>query len=66
VKKRRQIYIIESEPEPQGFEPDQAFIENFQTAVLLSLLEDKRLTRRQFDLCIEELKKQRKNISALK
>ena len=64
--KKRQLYMIELEPEPQSIEPEknQDFIENFQTAILLSLLENKQLTKWQFDFCLGELQKQqhKKNI----
>lgn len=36
---------------------NKAFIVNFQTGILLSLLENKQLTKWQFDLCMEELQK---------
>jgi len=38
------------------FQP-QAFMQNYQTALLLSLLESGLLTQWQFDRCIEELRK---------
>ena len=58
--KRRQLYMIELGPEPQRIDPqkNQDFIENFQTAILLSLLENKQLTKWQFDICVDELQKQ--------
>ncbi len=59
--KRRQLYIIELEPGTQntGEGNPLEFIENFQTAILLSLLEDKQLTKWQFDFCVDELKRKR-------
>ena len=36
------------------------FLKNFRAALLLALLEEKRLTRRQFERCQEELKSRQK------
>lgn len=65
--KRRPLYMIELEahpvPAPQQqntrLDQNQEFKENFQTAILLSLLEKGQLAKWQFDLCLEELAKQR-------
>lgn len=59
--KKRQIYMVELSAPLKSFELDKnsAFIENFQTALLLSLLENKKLTGGQFELCAAELKKTR-------
>lgn len=56
--------MIELEPEPWDTEQgkNQEWIESFQTAVLLSLFERGELTKRQFDLCVDELQKQYKNV----
>lgn len=35
----------------------QAFLQNYQTALLLSLLDKNLLTQWQFDRCVEELQK---------
>jgi hypothetical protein len=53
--------MIELEPEIRNMEllKNQDFKENFQTAILLSLLKNKQLTKWQFDFCVEELRKQR-------
>lgn len=52
------IKIIADEQSEQLFNP-QAFLQNYQTALILSLLERGLLTQWQFDRCIEELKKQK-------
>ena len=63
--KRRPLYMIELEQYPAPEQPDtpldrnREFKENFQTAILLSLLEKGQLAKWQFDLCLDELAKQR-------
>lgn len=65
--KRRTLYMIELEtspaptPEQQNtpLDHNREFKENFQTAILLSLLEKGQLAKWQFDYCLEELAKQR-------
>ena len=50
--------FIKHEPEesPAGVEPVRAFEENFQTALLLALLQRGLINQRHFDLCLQELK----------
>jgi len=52
--------MIELEQEKEKEEKDnfQEFYNNFQTAILLSLLENNQLTKWQFDFCVDELQKQ--------
>ena len=66
--KRRPLYIVELEspaptpnvnPQTTSLNDNPNFIENFQTAILLALLEKGQLAKWQFDLCLEELTKQR-------
>jgi hypothetical protein len=57
---KRRFALVEIEADKQSvkqFQP-QAFMQNYQTALLLSLLEKNLLTQWQFDRCIEELRKQ--------
>lgn len=60
MKKRRQLYMVEldtGQPAPK-LNDNKNFIENFQTAILLSLLDKGIITKWQFDLCIDKLRKQ--------
>ncbi|OPY55883.1 MAG: hypothetical protein A4E55_02366 [Pelotomaculum sp. PtaU1.Bin035] len=57
---KRHFELVEIEAGEQlekQFTP-RAFLQNYQTALLLSLLEKDLLTQWQFDRCIEELQKQ--------
>ena len=60
---KRPLYIIEPESaqNTEKFTNNQEFKENFQTAILLALLEKGQLVKWQFDLCIEELQHQHNN-----
>jgi hypothetical protein len=53
----RLIEVVSQEP-PDRLAVTQLFLQNYQTALLLSLLDKSLLTKRQFDQCMEELKKQ--------
>lgn len=50
-------YYISAETGPENEYDQQAFQENIQFALLLSLVDRGLLTRSQFDRCLEELKK---------
>ena len=50
--------VVDKQPEQAS--DSQSFLHNFQTAILLSLLERGLLTEWQFEYCVEEL--QRKSI----
>lgn len=56
---KRQLYMVELERNKLGTEYNKNldFIKNFQTAILLSLLEDKLIAKWQFDQCMDELKR---------
>lgn len=56
--KKRRLYIVELEQGHPNTELNKKieFIQNFQAAILLTLLKDKQITKCQFDRCIEELK----------
>ena len=49
---------LDSETQIPTLTDNYNFIENFQTAILLSLLEKGQLAKWQFDLCVEELARQ--------
>ena len=51
------VEIISNEQSGQQFNP-QLFLQNYQAALLLSLLERRLLTQWQFNRCMEELQKQ--------
>jgi len=50
--------MIELEQKQEIEENLREFYNNFQTAVLLSLLENNQLTKWQFDFCVDELQRQ--------
>jgi len=55
--KNRQIYLIELENTKRvDLNKNKDFTENIQTAILLSLFERGKLTKWQFDFCMDELK----------
>jgi len=57
---KRRFVLVEVKADEQSekqFNP-QVFLHNYQTALLLSLLEKSLLTQWQFDRCLEELQKQ--------
>lgn len=58
--KDRQLYIAESDTGTPGAKLDEneSFTENFQTAILLSLLDKGTLTKWQFDICVDKLQEQ--------
>lgn len=49
---------LDIEPPDTRLDNNKNFIENFQTAILLSLLDKGALTKLQFDLCVDKLQKQ--------
>ena len=55
--KKRPLYMVELTAPPSGPAAGQNFTENFQAAVLMALLGQGLLTRRQFDLCLDGLHK---------
>jgi hypothetical protein len=58
VKRRFALVEIEADEQSEKQFTPQAFLQNYQTALLLSLLEKGLLTQWQFDPCLEELRKQ--------
>lgn len=58
AKNRFELVEIEADERSEEQLIPQAFLQNYQTALLLSLLETGLLTQWQFDRCIEELRKQ--------
>ncbi|MEN6471480.1 MAG: hypothetical protein ABFC62_08440 [Clostridiaceae bacterium] len=58
AKKRFALVEIIVDEKPDKQLQSQAFLQNYQTALFLSLLEKSLLTRWQFDRCVEELRKQ--------
>ena len=59
MAKRRFVLVgIEADEQAEKQFQPQAFLQNYQTALLLSLLGKNLLTQWQFDRCIEELRKQ--------
>lgn len=54
--KRKRIYMVELEREQNNLDMEKEFIRNFQTAILLSLLEKGQLNQWQFDCCMDKLK----------
>lgn len=57
--RKRQIYMVELEGKKSNtdYGKNTYFIKNFQTAILLSLLENKLIAKWQFDRCTDELDK---------
>ena len=58
---KREFTIVKAEDKNQSTDLDNnyLFIENYETALLLSLLEKQLLTQVQFERCMEELMKLR-------
>lgn len=56
-EKRYVMTQVKDEHQDTNKEKNVEFIQNYETALLLSLLEKQLLTQRQFDLCMEELHK---------
>jgi hypothetical protein len=48
--------MVELEREQNNLDMEKEFIRNFQTAILLSLLEKGQLNQWQFDCCMDKLK----------
>lgn len=63
MKKRRQLYMVELDSGQPALKlnDNKNFIESFQTAILLTLLDKGTLAKWQFDLCIDKLRKQTDN-----
>lgn len=57
-KKYFRLVEVISQETPDRLAVTQLFLQNYQTALLLSLLDKNLLTKRQFDQCMDELKKQ--------
>lgn len=53
-KKQHALVKVEQEEQPTP-ELSQAFLQNFQTALLLSLLDKNLLTQWQYEQCVEKL-----------
>ncbi len=55
--KKRQLYIVELNDSKEQIKPCEQndFNKNFQTAILLSLLEKGQLTKWQFDCCVDKI-----------
>ncbi len=51
------VEVVDDEQSDKLSDP-KAFLQNYQTALLLSLLDKNLLTQWQFDRCVEELQKQ--------
>ena len=58
AKRRFALVEIEAAEQSGNLSCPQAFLQNYQTALLLSLLKKNLLTQWQFDRCLEELRKQ--------
>ena len=54
--KRKRIYMVELEREQSNLNTEKDFVWNFQTSILLSLLEKGQLNQWQFDCCMDKLK----------
>ncbi len=58
AKKCFMLMEVADDKQPDKVSDPQAFLQNYQTALLLSLLDKNLLTQWQFDRCVEELQKQ--------
>lgn len=55
---KKQLKLVEIQSGEQLTQAQtQAFLQNFQAALLLSLLESDLLTQWQYELCVKEVKK---------
>ena len=57
AKKCFMLAKVVTDEQPDKVSDSQAFLQNYQTALLLSLLDRNLLTQWQFDQCVEELQK---------
>ena len=58
AKKYFMLMEAADDEQPDKLSDSQNFLQNYQTALLLSLLDKNLLTQWQFDRCVEELQKQ--------
>lgn len=58
AKKYFMLMEVLADEQPDKLSELQHFLQNYQTALFLSLVDKKLLTQWQFDRCVEELQKQ--------
>jgi len=56
IKKQLNIFLLNAEEQTTDLSTNKAFLQTYKTSLLLALLEQKKLTKWQYDRCIEMLK----------